>query len=206
MKFFKDPRYIKEGNKPIFIIYKPHLIENVDHVIDYWNKLAIENGFDGIYFGYQHHSAFDHPDKTKEFDFGIEFEPWFTIYKENMLKKNILQKIVKKITAKPTIVDYDAIWKNILKRNPGENVMPGAFVSWDNSPRMRNRATVVNGAIPEKFERYYKKQIERAKTIYHSDYIFINAWNEWAEGAHLEPDEKNGYRYLEAIKRCLNDE
>lgn len=117
-----------------------------------------------------------------------------------------IQKIVKKIKQRPSIVDYDKVWKKILERTPSEKVCPGAFVSWDNSPRMRNRATVLNGATPEKFERYYKKQIERAKAIYHSDYIFINAWNEWAEGAHLEPDVKNGYGYLEAIKRCSNDE
>ena len=65
---------------------------------------------------------------------------------------------------------------------------------------MRNRATVVNGATPEKFKQYYMKQVERARELYKSEYIFINAWNEWAEGAHLEPDEKNGYGYLEAIK------
>lgn len=203
LKYFKDSRYIMEGNKPILIIYKPHLIQNIDYVLKFWNELAVKNGFDGIYLGYQHHSAFAYPEKTKGFDFGIEFEPWFTIDKNNMLKKNILQKIVKKITAKPAIVDYDDIWNNILKRKPGEKVMPGAFVSWDNTPRMANRGTVVFEAKPEKFERYYIKQIERAKTIYHSDYIFINAWNEWAEGAHLEPDEKNGYGYLEALNRTI---
>lgn len=199
LRFFKDPRYITDGDKPILIIYKPHLIENIDHVVDYWNMLAIANGFDGISFGYQHHSAFSFPEKTKGFDFGIEFEPWFTIDQEDMLQQNFSHKVYRKLLKKPFILDYDAIWKKILARTPNEKTMPGAFVSWDNSPRMGCRGTVVFEAKPAKFEMYYKMQIERAKTIYHSDYIFINAWNEWAEGAHLEPDEKNGYGYLEAL-------
>lgn len=200
LKFFKDQRYIKEGNKPILIIYKPHLIKNIDHIIDYWNKLASENGFDGIYFGYQHHSAFSFPDKTKGFDFGIEFEPWYTIDQEDMLKQTFFQKVYRKVLKKPLILNYDEVWKKILARYSSEKTMPGAFVSWDNTPRMANRGIVVLGATPEKFKRYYKKQMKRAKTIYHTDYIFINAWNEWAEGAHLEPDEKNGYGYLEGLK------
>ena len=206
LRFFKDPRYIKDENKPILIIYKPHLIENIVHVIDYWNELAIENGFDGISFGYQHHSAFSFPNKTKVFDFGIEFEPWYTIDQENMLQQTFFQKVYRKLFKKPFILDYDEIWKKILARTPSEKTMPGAFVSWDNSPRMGNRGTVVFGANPDKFEKYYQKQLKRVKDCYKSEYIFINAWNEWAEGAHLEPDEKNGYGYLEAIKRCSNDE
>lgn len=200
LQFFKDARYIKEDNKPILVIYKPHLIQNIDYVLEFWNRLAIENGFDGMIFAYQHHSAFSFPEKIKGFDFGIEFEPWFTIDREEMLRKNIIQKIVKKIKQRPSIVDYDEVWKKILERTPNGKVCPGAFVSWDNSPRMGNRATVVNGATPEKFKQYYMKQVERARELYKSEYIFINAWNEWAEGAHLEPDEKNGYGYLEAIK------
>lgn len=176
------------------------MIQNIDYVLEFWNRLAIENGFDGMIFAYQHHSAFSFPEKIKGFDFGIEFEPWFTIDREEMLRKNIIQKIVKKIKQRPSIVDYDEVWKKILERTPNGKVCPGAFVSWDNSPRMGNRATVVNGATPEKFKQYYMKQVERARELYKSEYIFINAWNEWAEGAHLEPDEKNGYGYLEAIK------
>lgn len=202
LKFFKDSRYIKESNKPMLIIYKPHLIENIDHIIDYWNKLAIENGFDGIYFGYQHHSAFKHPDKTKGFDFGIEFEPWYTIDQEDMLQQTFSQKVYRKLFKKPLILDYDEIWKKILARDSSKKTMPGAFVSWDNTPRMGNRGTVVLGATSEKFKKYYKEQIKRAWSVYKTEYIFINAWNEWAEGAHLEPDEKNGYGYLDGVRKA----
>lgn len=200
LKYFKDSRYIKENNKPMLIIYKPHLIDNIDHIIDYWNLLAIENGFAGIEFGYQHHSAFLYTEKVKKFDFGIEFEPWYTIDQCHLLQKNMITKIKRKLLRKPHCVSYDLVWKEILNRIPLSKVIPGAFVSWDNTPRMKERGTVLFQATPEKFKEYYKKQVKRAKEVYHTEYIFINAWNEWAEGAHIEPDMKNGYGYLEAIQ------
>ena len=59
------------------------------------------------------------------------------------------------------------------------------------------------GASPEKFGWYLAKQIKRSIHLYHSEFLFINAWNEWAEGAYLEPDKRYGYQYLEAVKQAL---
>ena len=81
--------------------------------------------------------------------------------------------------------------------------MPGAFATWDNTPRHGVNGHVYTGSTPEKFEKYLTKLIKKAKEEYHKDMIFIYAWNEWAEGGYLEPDEENGYGYLEAIKSAL---
>ena len=81
--------------------------------------------------------------------------------------------------------------------------IPGAFVRWDNTPRFHERGTVIVGENPEKFYHYMKQQIIHARTEYSSDMIFIYAWNEWAEGGYLEPDEEYKYDYLEAIKKAL---
>lgn len=83
-------------------------------------------------------------------------------------------------------------------------MIPGAFTDWDNSARKR-RSVVFDGATPEKFNKYFYRL---AKTLIDSNrlnVIFINAWNEWGEGAYLEPDEKNGYEYLESIKRTIEN-
>lgn len=216
LQFFKDERYILHENKPMLLIYKPHLIKGCKEMIEYWDQLSKDNGFDGIYVGYQNASAFDYDMESLGFDFGVEFEPFYTIRElknktDNSLKKIkyavghpnwFYRKIRKRILNEPNIHNYDEIWKMILTRKPiAKNIYPGAFPSWDNTPRKGNKSDVFFRATPEKFEKYFKLQMEHAKDVYNAQYIFINAWNEWAEGAHLEPDEINGYGYLNAIKK-----
>ena len=103
-------------------------------------------------------------------------------------------------------VDYDKAWETILNTTP-ESILnvPGAFVDWDNTPRHGERGRVYIGKTPEKFEKYLSEQIRRAKNVYHKDMIFMYAWNEWAEGGYLEPDQTSGYAYLEAIKKALDE-
>jgi len=99
-------------------------------------------------------------------------------------------------------IDYDLVWKNIINRKrsiKGKKPYLGAFIDWDNTPRKKRLGLVFNGATPHKFREYLAIQLNKAKK-YNSEFIFINAWNEWAEGAYLEPDKKWGYGYLEAIR------
>lgn len=220
LPFFKDDRYIKHDGKPMLLIYKPHLILNCKEMLEYWNKLAIEAGFNGMYMGFQHHSAFDHDMDTLGFDFGVEFEPFYTVREINKEQSQsggkfkyaikhpgwAWRNFVRKIKKGPRIYDYDMVWRRILKRTPErKNVMPGAFAGWDNTPRKGQNADVFFESTPQKFEKYFEAQLKHAKEVYDAEYIFINAWNEWAEGAHLEPDEHNGFGYLEAFKKAAEN-
>ena len=104
------------------------------------------------------------------------------------------------------ILDYDATWEKILSIKPSEeNAIPSAFVDWDNTPRKQERGSVYLGATPVKFKQYFKQLIVKTREEYHQDKIFVFAWNEWAEGGYLEPDEKFGYGYLRAIKEALSE-
>ena len=215
LPFFKDSRYLMHDGKPMLVIYKPQLIINCKEMLECWNELAKKNGFPGLYIGYQHHSAFDYNLDNMKLDFGIEFEPMYTVREINQEKNSTIglflryltqpkwfyRKIIEKLFQTPQIYYYDEIWKRINNRIPEkEHIMPGAFCAWDNTPRKGKKATVFLGSTPEKFEKNMLERVKRAEKIYHAEYIFINAWNEWAEGAHLEPDKKNKYGYLEAIK------
>lgn len=215
LPFFKDERYIKHFGKPMLLIYKPQLIKHIDKMLILWRKLAKQSGFPDLYIGYQHHSVFDYDVDAMGFDFGVEFEPFYTIRELKQKQKTALdkmryyithhrqlyRKLREKIVKKPTVYDYDEVWSYIIKRTPVKaNIYPGAFTAWDNTPRRGRYANVFQGSSPEKFAYYFKKQMSHAENIYHADYIFINAWNEWAEGAHLEPDENMKYGYLEGIQ------
>ena len=82
-------------------------------------------------------------------------------------------------------------------------MIPCAFTDWDNTPRHCMNGYVFDGVSPEKFKNYFEKLVEKAKAEYSSDMIFVFAWNEWAEGGYLEPDELYKYGFLDAIKQTL---
>ena len=123
-------------------------------------------------------------------------------YKTSQNKKRI-QKTRKEVA----LFDYDETWKKILNKKPSaSNAVPSAFVDWDNTPRKQQAGTVFMGATPKKLKNYFQQLVLKAKKEYQTDKIFLFAWNEWAEGGYLEPDEKFGYGYLKAIKESLEEE
>lgn len=215
LPFFKDQRYITDENRPMLLIYKPHLINNCKDMLSFWRKLAKENGICDLYIGYQHCSSFNYDMDSLGFDFGVEFEPFYTVREiKNITKtlkskikyvfkhpKNIIRYTQRHFLNYPIIYDYDEIWHRIVSRtNRKENIFPGAFPSWDNTPRRGRDANIFYGASPEKFMKYLSQQLKKIDQLNSTKYLFINAWNEWAEGAHLEPDTKNKYEYLNCIK------
>lgn len=219
LPFFKDERYIKENEKPILVIYKPDLFPHISDMLQYWDKRAIEEGLKGITFAAQ---LKPQNEDNSPFDMHIEYQPT-NVYMEMTKSRNIILKSIKKYTKliagnlfhldlegmklkKLPIYSYDDIWSRILNI-PIKNhkQIPGAFVDWDNTARKGERGYVIDGASPEKFKKYMSKQIKNAKDNYKKDYIFIFAWNEWAESGYLEPDERYKYGYLEALKEALVD-
>ena len=99
---------------------------------------------------------------------------------------------------------YDEKWKQVLAIHPQDDTcIPGAFVDWDNTPRKAERGDVYVGASPEKFKHYFDLQVKHVKKEYKTDWLVMFAWNEWAEGGILEPTERYGTAYLEAIRDVL---
>ena len=168
------------------------------------------------------------------FDYNIEFQPiyaWWDMNSRSALKGSRLWARLRSAKRKaftaierrtgfdmerrldskthkgtaPTLLDYDEVWQTILACVPeSEKNLPGAFVSWDNSPRKGMNSRVSVGDDPEKFEHYLTQQIRRARGVYGKDYLFMYAWNEWAEGGYLEPDERFRYGNLQAIRNALD--
>jgi hypothetical protein len=220
LPFFQDERYMKEENKPLLTIYIPNIIGKLNKMLDLWNRMAIEAGFSGIKFMYQ--SAMSYHSKgwdRSRFDYGIEFHPGFVNAHQGLWTKLNLMKytsrikkllgIKRRMALRPKGVQrfgYDETWEKILALKPSApNAIPSAFVDWDNTPRKKENGSVYTEATPEKFRGYLTRLIRKAKNEYKIDKIFVFAWNEWAEGGYLEPDEKFGYGYLEAIQQALNE-
>ncbi|MGE4287769.1 MAG: glycoside hydrolase family 99-like domain-containing protein [Salinivirgaceae bacterium] len=221
LQFFKDPRYISEDNKPLFIIYIPNIIGKLNKMLALWDQMAKDAGFKGLKFAFQ--SAMSYHSKgwdRSKFDYAIEFQPGFINNKKSWLYRLNFMKYSKHIKAMfgikkrmvrnnkgVTFQDYDDTWNRILSSKPSAtNAIPSAFVDWDNTPRKLDRGNVYLGASPEKFKTYFKALVQKTREEYKQDKIFVFAWNEWAEGGYLEPDEKFGTGYLRAIKDILEEE
>ena len=232
LPFFKDKNYIFDKNKPLFVIYRPEIIPCLHDMLNYWNALAIENGLEGITFAYQQVSYHYMSDRDETcFDYNIEYQPGYARYDlqantasflsrycfklKNAIRKQVI-KIDKLLNinlfthlskGNLQIEHYDQLCQEIINRKPDSSkAIPGMFVGWDNTPRRGTKGRVCMGSTPEKFQFYLEKQIKNAQDNYKKDMLFLFAWNEWAEGGYLEPDEKNKYGYLEAIKRALSND
>lgn len=162
LPFFQDNRYIKCDNKPLLVIYKPYLFAHMIEMMRYWNQLALEAGLEGLYWVYQYPDSFKSDVVIKEFDKGIEFEPLYTEkqIREVEIGKTFYQKLkyvlmhprvlCNKISymfgLQPILYDYNQIWDKIVNRDPlNKKVIPGAFVSWDNTARKGTKGTVYVG-------------------------------------------------------------
>ena len=207
MKFFSDERYIKINGKPVMVIYDASSIPECDSMLELWNQMAKGKGMAGIEF-LEMLSSHNSGSSWTGFDGKIEFEPMYTIrHKIPFLRaaqrpmRRLINKAFQRIGLKKHLlnrIDYDYIWNNIINRirKDADKTYLGAFIDWDNCARRGKDGLIVDGASAPKFKHYLHKQVALSK----KEYIFINAWNEWAEGCYLEPDKINGYSYLEAIK------
>lgn len=201
LPYFQDERYIKIEGKPLLIIYRPEQITQLSSMLDLWCTLAHENGLPGITFASQQLDFnIRSPVGQKYFHYQIEYQP---DYAKRLLndprtivnfKKNLL------------IRDYETAWEQIIKTPPiSAKSLPGAFVDWDNTPRRHNHGSLFSDVTPDIFRYYLTIQIARARAVYHSDFLFLFAWNEWTEGGYLEPDKQWGYGYLESVKKALEE-
>lgn len=192
LPFFKDSRYIRHQGKPVFLIYKPEYMYCLDNMMEYWKELAVDNGLKGLCII----AVRSNCKKWSQVDYWLMQEFDYSFMPRNREYRNGVWAI-----------KYEDAWENILKRaysEADERAFLGAFTDCDDTPRRGNRGVSVYDASPEVFEKYFRKivnfSIEKRK-----EFIFINAWNEWGEGAYLEPDNHFQYGYLEAIKRIMDE-
>jgi lipopolysaccharide biosynthesis protein len=207
MPFLMDPRYIKLDHAPFLIVYAPQNIPNPHQTIKVWREYCKSVGIDKIHLC----AALTHDNLDYHqfgFDSGVEFPP------NNLTGISTLEILKKIINLKEkfegNIVAYDEVVKFYLKRNYAHNnIFYGVFPSWDNSARTRGGRTntIVVNANPNNYAYWLSKAKEKTIKNFPGQerLIFINAWNEWAEGCHLEPDRKYQHQFLQATLNVKED-
>lgn len=196
-KYLRDPRYIRISGKPLLLVYRPNLFPNMRATTQRWRVWCREHGIGEIYLTYP--QSFECVDPAEYgFDAACEFPP------NNSSPPNITHKLAPKVEDFQTVV-YD--WRILLDRSdeyeiPKYTLFRSVTPSWDNTARKKNKGIVFQNSCPKLFEKWltnaFVDTLVRQQEV-DERIVFINAWNEWAEGAHLEPDKRYGYAWLNSI-------
>lgn len=218
LEFFKDDRYLKIGNKPVYIIYLPQEINCRKQMFAVWQKLAKEQGYDGIYL-IGMGTSFGRDNRENLYDAFFDLEPLSTFRTDKSWRKYVQEwkaKCIGKLKVdKCTILNklwaqnaynYTYLCKAIEKKAilGRHKTLFATFSGWDNTSRKDERGIIVGGSNPEQFYNHIKRMLKLSEK-YKKEYLFLNAWNEWSESAYVEPDKKYGYQYLQALRRAISE-
>jgi hypothetical protein len=206
---YNGNNYLEHDGKPIFLIYQINKIPNLAEWLEnlksaFYSQSKKELIIGGVY----------NPSVTKEMatyvDFLVQFPP-------HRIPRKQKRKLLKSHDVKPFEEgnnDYFESYNDVVDAAlGGHDLFPKTYLGvcpdWDNSPRRKQEAHILIGSTPEKFESWVSRACEITNQKYKDGeifekYIFVNAWNEWAEGAVLEPSEKSGDTYISKIRSCLN--
>jgi lipopolysaccharide biosynthesis protein len=199
---FRDPRYIRVGGRPLFMVYRVGVLPDVRASAAIWRDICRREGIGELYLCAA--KTYDTGDPAQYgFDAVVEFPP----HGVRTVPVNPQVDLVNP-DFKGQIVDYrrfvlDSLVRPDLPYRVHRTVMPG----WDNTARRPNLALTFINATPEIYELWLREIVARAVEQQPSDerLVFINAWNEWAEGAHLEPDRRYGRQFLLATRRAVTE-
>lgn len=207
---FKDHRYIKVDGKPLFVVYNATNFPDVGAFMHLWNKLAKENGLNGIHF-----VAYTESDNQVQHLKSLGFDGVNSLCLWQCLKRRSIfdiraayAKVMRILFKRSLILPYKTIYKSFISKNHElDYCYPSIIPNWDPSARRSRVSLIVKKSTPKLFFQHVKAAINamRHKPEQHR-MAFIKSWNEWGEGNYMEPDLKFGRGYLEALRKALKGE
>ncbi len=216
---FSDQRYIKIDNKPLFLIYRADQIPDIRERVRQMREAAERLGHEGLYLCAVKNTQFSLTDQQAMdagFDALIDFQP--NSKQVPLIKRDypepgvsvILKNIKRRLNFFAKAPNFNSLpYRKFIQTIidsplPAQKTFPCVFPSWDNSPRRSSGATIIQNNDADLFENLLLSSISKVQQFQAEErLIFLNAWNEWAEGCHLEPDLRNGRNFLQAVKNAL---
>lgn len=206
---FSDRRYIRINNKPIFVIYKPDQFPDMKKTIEIWRDVASKYGIE-LYLAFM--------ERNKEqsslflsygYDAAIDFQPRNRGDFGKKCSGNwVIRRVYHRLFESPNeITNYEEYVNYRLSLPiPSYKLFPTVTPNFDNSPRRVNQSfTAFKGSTPSLYGKWLSGTLKKYKPFSDEEnFVFINAWNEWAEGNHLEPDMKWGKAYLEETQKAIS--
>jgi hypothetical protein len=223
LTIFSDKRYIKIDEKPLLLVYRIELLPNPNATADIWRREAENWGLPGLFLvRIESNSVIGNTSPSAVgFDASVRFQPNFTAPPPALGIKAVasktvkelyprLHRTIKQIGPQPRVKDNIYNYVDLLSSWRKSPLQPERHFEcvtpmWDNSGRRNRGATIVRGSTPELYEQWLREALDRSSPDSSKQRtVFINAWNEWAEGCHLEPCQKWGLKYLEATRRVYD--
>lgn len=217
---FHDRRYIRVMDRPLFLVYRASKFPEPQKTTEIWRREAERAGLKGLFLiRVESFKGEDADPRTLGFDCSAEFQPRWSQLSDLRIRRRKWWHRRKLRTAEPEyfdnlICDYGSLVNKALADTPPRYPrIPCVCPGWDNSARRERGATIFINSTPEKYENWLRETVARVAArpvgggnsgICSDSLIFINAWNEWAEGNHLEPCQRWGRKYLEATQRALS--
>lgn len=213
---FSDSRYIRVLGKPLLAVYTASKLPQPLKTTEIWRDEAARAGLKGLFLArVESHSQSGDPRKLG-FDCSLQFHPGGALQLGRIYRRNWWHRVrlgTAEVGLHQNYVhDYeDMMEKALAQRLPPYPRIPCVCPGWDNSPRRESGANIFVNSTPQRYEFWLREVVNRlqslsqpiASGISPDSLVFINAWNEWAEGNHLEPCQRWGRAYLEATKRAL---
>ena len=201
----RDPRAITVDGKPMFLVYRGADLPDPARTCETWRREVEQAGLPGVHL-VAVETAWDLGwDATQVgFDAKVLFQPQFGWLMTHVAKEHGQVAVPGKDELQ--VYNYDVVRAAVADLEPVdyrryETVFPG----WDNTPRVGERAVVIHNSTPSGYADWLRDAVYRA-SVEETDHriVFLNAWNEWAEGCHLEPDVRSGHAFLEATHRTVD--
>lgn len=201
---FNDERYVRIDGRPVLSVYRPSLIQDPERVISEWRRICKEEcGSEPYLIAVQERdTGIDW--SAVGFDAESEFQPKQVQHSCHNITKQVCTV---REDFGGTVYDYADLVENrrYATWSRDKKVYPAVMPMWDNTARRNHRGTIFHGSTPELYGRWLTDAIDEVCGRQDLDrkMVFLNAWNEWGEGAYLEPDSLWGYAYLDATHRAV---
>jgi len=200
---FNDRRYIRLNGKPLFLIYNIGSIPEPRRVTDVMRETMIRDGMGDLHLCAAETFAGRVDPRIHGFDSAVEFPP-HQVWRTGIHSERSHFRFYTDFTG--TLIDYRMVFHDSLtRRTPDFKLFRTVVPSWDNTARLKHRSTVLTNASPELYSEWLYHMLEWTRRNHPGEDapIFVNAWNEWAEGCHLEPDQTYGRSYLRATRDAI---
>lgn len=203
---FMDTRYMKLDNKPIFMIYSPTSFENISNFIKLWNKLAKDNGFNGIHFiaySLKVDSEY-HILKNLGFDSVCSCRIGECPGTPSLFKR--LFTSLRSRLGIPRVYNYKKVVPTLIGdiEKTEEDVYPTLVPNWDHTPRSGKGGYLYSNSTPELFQMHAEQVLSSVRDKNNNNICFLKSWNEWGEGNYMEPDLKYGRGYIYALRHAID--